>query len=137
MNETSPIQKPSLAITILLLILSLALYLAWIGQMVLVIPEYERMYAEFRIRAPAVTEATFNYSRFVANFWYILVFFALFIAYPAIGYFSYYLRHRCNRCVLRRFWFVLIICSPLVVQTITFLSVLIPIYRIDGIHGRR
>lgn len=124
MNEPSPNQPPSPAITILLVILSLALCLAWIWQMVFVIPEYERVFAEFRVRVHGLTEATINASRFFVQYWLILVFIALFIAYPGIGYVSYHLRHRSNQRGLSRLWFVLIIGLPLAVQTITLLAVL-------------
>jgi type IV pilus assembly protein PilC len=133
----NPKQLPSLTITILLVILSLALSLAWIWQMVFVIPELERTFTEFRIRAPAFTQATFDASRFVVSFWYIVVPFVLLVIYPAIAFVSYYLRHRSRRRGLSRLWFVLIIGLPLAGQAITLLSVLIPIYRVDGIRGIR
>jgi type II secretory pathway component PulF len=124
MNESPPNPPASLAITILLVVLSLALCLAWIWQMVFVIPEYERLFHDFRIRVPALTEATISYSRVFVKFWYILVPFTLFIAYPAIGYVSYHLRHRSNQRGLSWLWFLLIIGLPLAVQTITLLAVL-------------
>jgi len=123
MNETSP-KQPSLTITILLVILSLAFSLAWIWQMVFVIPEFERLFAEFRLVLPSHTEATIHASRFAVRYWYVVVLFTLFIAYPAIGYVSYHLRHRSNQRGLTRLWFVLILCLPLAMQTLTLLSVL-------------
>ena len=124
MNENSPNQQPvSLAITILLVTLSFALCLAWFWQMVFVIPEFDRMFADFRIRVPALAQATFDLSRFFVQFWFILLLFALLI-YAAIVYASYHLRHRGARQGLSRLWFVLIIGLPLAIQIMTLLSVL-------------
>ena len=123
MNESPANPPASLAITILMVVLSLALCLAWIWQMMFVIPEYERLFADFRMRVPAFTQATLNFSRFFVKYWYILVFFTFFIAYPAIAYVSYHLRHRSNQRGLSLLWFVLIIGLPLAVQTITLLEV--------------
>ena len=123
MNASSANSPASLAITILLVVLSLALCLAWIWQMMFVIPEYERLFAEFRMRVPAFTQVTIDCSRLFVEFWYILVFFTLFVAYPVIAYVSYHLRHRSNQPGLSRLWFVLIIGLPLAVQTITLLAV--------------
>jgi type II secretory pathway component PulF len=92
--------------------------------MVFVIPEFERLFAEFRLVLPSHTEATIDASRFAVRYWYVVVLFTLFIAYPAIGYVSYHLRHRSNKHGLTRLWFVLILCLPLVMQTLTLLSVL-------------
>ena len=127
MNASSANSPASLAITILLVVLSLALCLAWIWQMMFVIPEYERLFANFRMRVPAFTQATINFSRFFVKYWYILVFFTLFIAFPVIAYVSYHLRHRSNQRGLSRLWFVLIIGLPLAIQAITFLTVFTPL----------
>jgi type II secretory pathway component PulF len=125
MNENSPNQQPvSLAITILLVTLSFALCLAWFWQMVFVIPEFDRMFADFKIKVPALTQATISCSRVFVKFWYVLVPFSLFIVYPAIGCVSYQARHRNKQRGLCRLWFILIIGLPLVVQTITLLAVL-------------
>src|SRR5262245_1079568 len=109
MNESPANPPASLAITILLVVLSLALCLSWIWQMVIVIPEFDRVFAEFRMRVPAFTQVTINCSRLFVKFWCILLFFTLFIAYPAITYVSYHLRHRSHQRGLSRLWFVLII----------------------------
>src|SRR5262249_55031706 len=113
MNESRANPPASLAITIVLVILSLALCLAWIWQMIIVIPEFDRVFAEFRMRVPVFTQVTIDCSRIFVKFWYILVAFTLFIAYPAIAYVSYHLRHRSNQRGLSRLWFVLIIGLPL------------------------
>ena len=123
MNESPANPPASLAITILMVVLSLALCLAWIWQMVIVIPGLERMFAEFRIRVPALAQATFDLSRFFVQYWFILLFF-VFLIYAAIGYVSYHLRHRSPLRGLSRLWFVLIIGLPLASQTTTLLSVL-------------
>jgi type II secretory pathway component PulF len=124
MNENSPNQKPvSLAITILLVTLSFSLCLAWFWQMVFVIPELERMFADFRIKVPARAQAIFDLSRFFVQFCTILLLFAVLI-YAAIVYLSYHLRHRSARQGLRRLWFALIIGLPLGIQIMTLLLVL-------------
>jgi len=123
MNEPTPNPPASLAITILLVALSLALCLSWIWQMVIVIPEYDKVLSEFRMRVPTFAQVTIDCSRLFVKYWYILVFFAVFIVFPVIGYVSYHLRHRSNQRGLSRLWFVLIIGLPLAVQTITLLAV--------------
>src|SRR5262249_59831579 len=134
MNEPTPNPPASLAITILLVALSLALCLSWIWQMVIVIPEYDRVFGEFRMRVPAFTQVAINCSRLFVKYWYILVFFAVFIAFPVIGYVSYHLRHRSNQRGLSRLWFVLIIGLPLAIQTITLLAVVTTHAKIGRAH---
>ena len=133
MNEETPPNQRSLLITGILVVLSLGLCLAWFWQMIFVIPEYERMFADFRVRVPAFTEATISLTRVFVKFWFVLLIFTLFIAYPVIGYVSFYLRHRSNQRALMWLWFVWIIGSPLAVQIITFFAVWKITWVVDGL----
>jgi hypothetical protein len=58
--------------------------------------------------------------------------------YAGIGVVSYVVRHRLRRQWLSVLWFALIICFPLILQGILFLSVAHPHARLmEGLQGNK
>jgi type II secretory pathway component PulF len=118
----APAKPASLAITVLLMVVSLLFCLTCLWLMIFVIPRFEKTFSDFQMRVSYHTELTINVSRHIVKYWYVLLI-ALVPVYGLVGFISYFLRHRTNRRVLCRLWFVMIILVPLAIQGLMFLSV--------------
>ena len=105
-------KQPSLAVTLSLFGLSCVLWLAFFGQLLAVVPGFERTFEDFRMKLPWATEMTILASRTAVRYWFLLgpcVVSALTLA----AWLSYLIRHRSGNRWLSAAWFFLLLGVPL------------------------
>ena len=121
----SPIEKTSatrsIAITILLVGISLLLFLAWFGTMLFLVPGFERDFLDLKLKLPYVTELTIAGSRWTVKYWYVAV-----AGLGMIGAISYLVRHRVGNGMWSVIWFGFLIGFPLIGHLFVWMSLFLP-----------
>src|SRR5262245_10762424 len=105
----------SLAITVVCLVLALAFSLSCLGLSVFVVPGYEKTFLDFRMRIPWHAELTIDISRWLVNYWYVVVIMLLPL-FAGVGFVVYFLRHHTNARVVSWILCFGIILIPLAAQ---------------------
>jgi len=127
-------ERPSIALTALLVSLSLVLCLALIGQMLLIVPAYERTFADFRLRVPLLTELIIAASRMVIRYWFVFIP-VVFIVFVLLGAVSYQIRHRWRNRWCSALWFVLLLGLPVAANITMWIALEIPLWQlVDGLR---
>jgi len=122
--------QSSVPITIVLVGLSLLLMLALIGQLLLVVPAYEKHFEDFRMRLPFATELTIAAARFVFKYWFVLVP-CILCAFALAGWVSYVIRHQSGSRLLSALWFLLLIGLPLLANATIWAALWIPFKQLE------
>ena len=123
---SKPFPRPSTTITVILVGLSLLLCLAWFGQMVFVVPAYERHFMDERMRVPYITEVALATSRQCVKYWYALIPIVVVPGFALAISISCLLRHSIQKRLCSVLWFVFVIGCPLFGNAILWLSLLAP-----------
>jgi type II secretory pathway component PulF len=133
-----PLRRSSLVVTGLLVGLAVVLWAALVWELLAVVPRYERLFADFRLRLPQATVVTLNVSRWVGSYWYVLVL-TLLPALTAAAVVSYLLRHGpAAPRWLRVLWFVLLLGVPAAAHVFLWVSILQPYWALlEGLGGRK
>ena len=127
--EPTPSQR-SLLLTLTLVGASFLLTLALLGQLLMVVPTYERNFEDFRMRLPVVTEMTIAATRFAVKFWFLLIP-CMFVAFGLAGLVSYLIRHRFNQQWLSAIWFLLLLGLPVLANATLWAALWLPYKRLE------
>ena len=111
----------SIAITILLVGISLLLFLAWFGTMLFLVPGFERDFLDLKLKLPYVTELTIAGSRWTIKYWYVAV-----AGLGMICAISYLVRHRVGNGMWSVIWFGFLIGFPLIGHLLVWMSLFLP-----------
>jgi len=117
----------SLAITILLVGISLVLILAWFGTMLFLVPVFDRYFIGVRVKLPYVTELTIAGSRWTIQYWYFAVPGLLFPGLGMSGAISFLVRHQLGSGMWNVIWFGFLIGFPLIGHLLVWMSLFIPL----------
>src|SRR5687767_4274805 len=116
-------QRVSIALTVSLVGISLLLCLALLVQLLLIVPGYERQFADFRVRVPVVTELMIAASRWTVHYWFVVV--PLLLAmFALLGLVSYLIRHHVRNRWCSAVWFLLLIGLPVAVNATMWMALL-------------
>ena len=116
---------PRFAMTVALIALAELLWLAVFLVMLVVVPHFERTFADFQVRVPAVTEAALLASRWYTRYWYVALPAAA-VAAPALALGSYAVRHQVLSPWLSRAWWALALGLPLLIVAAVALAMYLP-----------
>jgi type II secretory pathway component PulF len=122
---TERTDRPSHAITAILVGMAILLVLACAWQLFYLVPTYERRFEDLRMRLPVVTEIVIGASRFAVRYWFFLAplfFMALVVAALA----SHVLRHRVGKSWLTVIWFIFLIGLPAAANGILWIALWLP-----------
>ena len=121
----APPGSPRFVTTVALIALAELLWLAVALALLVVVPHFERTFADFRVRVPAVTEAALLASRWYTRYWYAALL-AGFVAAPALAVVSYAVRHQVRSPWLSRGWWALALGLPLLILAAVALAMYLP-----------
>jgi type II secretory pathway component PulF len=121
--------RVSIGLTAFLVSLSLLFSLALFGQLILVVPAYERQFADFRLRVPLVTELMIAASRFAVKYWFIVIPF-LIAVFGLLGFISYWIRHHVRNRWCTACWFLLLIGLPVAANAVLWIGLLRPLQQL-------
>ena len=121
-----PPGQPRFASTVALVALAELLWLAVALALLVVVPHFERTFADFKVRLPAITEAAFLASRWYTRYWYVALL-AGFVAAPALALVSYAVRHQVRSPWLSRGWWALALGLPLLILAAVAVAMYLPL----------
>lgn len=125
-------QQPTTAsypVTVLVGVVSSALWLALAGFLWLIVPGYEQTFADFRMRVPLVTEWAINLSRWLTTFWFLTVpaWTAVVVGLPVL---TWFIRHEARSRSLGWLWSMAVILLPLTLIGLFWASCHLPFLRL-------
>jgi type II secretory pathway component PulF len=127
--ETSPVppsQRPSLIVTAYLVGLALSLAVAWLVQLLLVLPAYEARFVDLRLRLPFMTELMIGAARFVVRHWLVAIP-GLLSFFVVAGLVSYLIRHHVQNRFCSIAWFAVLIGLPAAANVAFWIALLTPL----------
>jgi type II secretory pathway component PulF len=114
-----------MVITVLLLLLAFLPWLAPGLELLLVVPSYERTFAEFKVKLPLATEWVINASRWFARYWYVAVLIALALA-PLVSTVFVLVRHQLRSRWLSVVCWLLVLLPPIVLAVLVAVALYLP-----------
>jgi type II secretory pathway component PulF len=123
MDQERP--KRSVAVTTVLLAVSVALWAGLGAVLVVVVPRYERDFRDRGLRLPAVTQAVVGAGRWADTYWYVLPLFGLLVL-PVVVVVSWLLRHRVSGALPGWLWLGALLGVPLVLHLGVWVGLLLP-----------
>src|SRR5437870_2489734 len=122
MQPDSPPRPASLLVTAFVVALSALLALGVVAELLFMVPTYEKLFAEFRMAIPWVTEVTIYASRWVVKYWYVVLLFGAVFLLPLVSLITWWLRHRSRVEWLAVVWCAVLIALPVSAGLIFWLA---------------
>jgi hypothetical protein len=97
--------------------------------LVLVVPRFKRIFMDFGMALPAITEAVLAVSDWAASYWYVLILSVPFLLVPAVA--VVYGLARLPARLLSWLWFVLMIALPLLAMVLVFVAIYLPLVKLQ------
>ena len=111
----------SVVLTVILISLAGVAYLISVAELMFVVPRFERVFLDFKLKLPLSTEWTISVSRFAVKYWYLPV-----LVFPiAVGVIFSWMRYRIgNRVLLVIFGSLFVVL--LVANVFLWISLILP-----------
>jgi hypothetical protein len=109
--DPSGTNRPRIAVTAAVIGLAAFLWIAVAVELTFVVPHYERLFADFRVKVPWATEVVIASSRWCIKYWYVLIVLAI----AGVGLSTILIRHLAQKPWLGFTWCVAILLLPLLV----------------------
>jgi hypothetical protein len=123
--EPASAHRPSLAATLLLLLLAAVLWGLALQELCVFAPARLGMYRNFDLRLPEATQALFPITRWFALYWYVLGLAAV-PGLAVVVLITFWLRHGLRSAVLSWLWGLLLILPPLAILELTGWALFLP-----------
>lgn len=115
--------------TVVRWLLSVILWSALFVVFISVIPKQMKLFADFGMKLPAVTQITFDISMWFADYWWVM--FPVFVMGLLLaGLVTYWVRHRTTNWTLMALWTFMLIGTPLVLMAIVGFSLYLPLLKL-------
>jgi type II secretory pathway component PulF len=118
--------RPRWPATIVLILLALLLWLALGLAMVFVVPHYERIFDEFKLRLPSSTTAVIAVSRWLDRYWYVALI-ALLPGTAVVVAISVCVRHLSHSRWLNGLWWAVLLLLPVALGIVVAVSIYLPL----------
>ena len=113
--------RPSILVTVVIVGLAMLFWLMVAAELVFLVPLFERIFADFRLRVPDATSAVIDVSRWFVKYWYVLPM-PFGILAVAVAAFTWSIRHVARMPKLGVAWSAAMLLVP---ALIAFLIVLV------------
>jgi type II secretory pathway component PulF len=117
--------RPSVAVTAVIVAIAVLLWLAVIGELVFVVPIFEKTLADFKVRLPYSTEVVIAMSRWCVKYFYVLAMPYTVLAVCVAGA-TWAIRHLARKPKLALAWSALMLLAPALVALLIVLFCYLP-----------
>src|ERR1043166_3370351 len=132
MDTTAPEPpKPSIVLTVIIVLAALVLWLVAIGELVWMVPFFERMFADFKMRLPDSTEAIIGASRWCVKYFLVLPLVFTILA-VAVAVSTWLIRHMARKRWLGWVWSAAMLVVPALVAFAILLFCYLPYVKLLG-----
>jgi hypothetical protein len=122
-------ERPNPVVTTIVVVLAVTLWIAVVGELLFVVPEFERIFMDFHMRVPLATEAIVACARWCMKYPYVLP-----MPLAMIGVSTWLIRHRVGKRWLSGLWCLAMLLLPAGIAFLIWLACFLPMeWLLDGL----
>ncbi len=126
--NTQPSRSP-VPVLVAGVVIPTVLWTALLGGLVLVVPGYQKTFADFNMALPAATVAVIAVAHWVANYWYVLLISLPFLLAPDVV--IVLLLGQLRSRTPSRLWSGLMIALPLLAAALVVIAIYLPLAKLQ------